>query len=399
MNELSAPFSDHERARARLNPTVAALMQRGLDSGKALAIQTAGYSLARLKSLDAPALRTLGLSEAQIASIHGGRRAALPFGTLAKVLWDNRYTCCVCRQSSLAVIVHHIDPWAESRDHGAANIAVLCLEHHSRAHRKGELEQNLSQRQLKEFKRQWELEVAHLDAKAILDASRIEGHHWWWFNHARLFELSDRLGIKLAKLPRYFPAFASGMIDQSGYPEAPRETRNYMYEGGDGIRLFGYMLNVLESVLSQTAVFNVSDDLDPGFLGRVISAGDIILVEGKHYFRSLNHVASGPGQSSEVRREANHVRVSFTIDRYEAVANSSWAVWLTGTKSAASILRVQNVERTGGKLYLHCTGLAMGSTLRGLSTRSYVYPTWKLQDQENEDMSDDWLDGFGDEPE
>jgi hypothetical protein len=151
-------------------------------------------------------------------------------------------------------------------------------------------------------------------------------------------------------------------------------------------------------VLSQTAVFNVSDDLDAAFLSRVVSAGDIILVEGKHYFRALNSVARGPGQASEVRRQANHVRVSFTIDRYEAVANSCWATWLTGTKSAASILRVQNVEQSAGKLHLHCTGLAIGSTFRGLSTRSYAYPTWKLRDEEDEAWSDDWLDGFGDEP-
>jgi hypothetical protein len=167
-----------------------------------------------------------------------------------------------------------------------------------------------------------------------------------------------------------------------------------MYEGGNGIRLYGYKREVVESVLAQSAVFNISDDLDPGFLGRVISRGDLILVEGRHFFRPLTKVMEGPGQASDVRREANHVRVSFTIDRYEAVASSSWAGWLKGVQSASSILRVQQVEHGGGKLHLHCTGLAIGSPLRGLSTRSYAWPTWQLR-EESADDEEDWLAGFG----
>lgn len=398
MNELIDAFAENVRGHARLNSTVAALLRRGLDTRLAHRLQGAGYNLAKLKGMDEGALLGLGLSETQARAIHAGGRAPLPFANLAQVLWANRYTCCVCRDPSLSVIFHHIEPWAQSHDHSVPNLAVLCLEHHARAHRKGELEQNLTGRQLKEFKRKWEEEVALLDPQAILEASRVDGYHWWWFNHLRLFEMADRLGVNLTKLPRFFQALARGRVDQSGALTAFAEADSYMYQGGDGIILYAYVLHVLESVLSQTAIFNISDDLDPGFLSEVVRPGDILLVQGKHYFKVLNPRAKGPGQASEVRREANHVRVSFTIDRWEAVANSSWAGWLAGTKSAASIVRVQSIERHGPKLHLACTGLAIGSALRGLSTRSYVYPTWKLANREQEDWEDDWLDGFGDDP-
>ena len=144
------------RTNARLNPTVAALMQRGLDSALAKRLHAQNLTLGSLKQSDDATLSNLGLSDAQIASIRTGARAAIPFANLAKVLWDNRFTCCVCRDPVLAVIVHHIDPWAESHDHNVENLAVLCLEHHARAHRRGDLEQNLSARQLREFKANWE---------------------------------------------------------------------------------------------------------------------------------------------------------------------------------------------------------------------------------------------------
>lgn len=397
-------FSEHlsyERGKAKLSRTVSALMQRGVDLLKAQDLQAAGLTLAKLKGFDAAKLKELGLNDAQAAAIHAGRRSAIPFANLAKVLWINRFTCCVCRNPAFAVIVHHIDPWAVSRNHAVENLAVLCLEHHARAHRKGDLEQNLTPRQLKEFKSNWERNVAHLDPKAILEASRIPGHHWWWFNHVRLFEIAQQLQLDLTKIPHYIIALGAGVIDGSGFPQAQRDKSSYVYQGGDGIRLYAYVREVIEAVLARTSIFNISDVLDPGFLSRIVSAGDIILVEGKHYFRSVSKVREGPGQASEVRREVNNVRVSFTVDRWEAVATSAWAVWLAGAKPAASLVRVQRIERVGGKLHLHCTGLAIGSTLRGLSTRSYLFATWKEPDDDENELEDDWLNGFGedDQPE
>lgn len=386
-----------ERAKARLNRSVAAMMQRGLDLGLARTLHGNGVTLGRLQQSDDESLGRLGLGKLQVAAIRAGGRAVIPFANLARVLWANRFTCCVCRNPALAVIVHHISPWAESHDHSDENLAVLCLEHHARAHRKGGLEQNLGARQLREFKANWESEVSHLDPKAILDASRLDGHHWWWFNHVRVFEMAQRLDLNLRENPYYTSVRARGWIDKNGMVSVNARDSNYLYEGGDGIILYAYVRGIVEAVLSRTAVFNISDDLDPGFLGGVVSPGDIVLVEGKHYFKSLAKVEKGPGQASEVRREANNVRVTFTVDRWEAVANSSWSGWLTGAKAASSIVRIGSVERDGSKLLLRSTGLAIGSPLRGLSKRSYLFATWKEPDVNEDEV--DWLDGFGEEVE
>lgn len=383
-----------KRATARLNRSVAAMMRRGLDDQTAAELNRAGHTLSSLQLTGDDELTRLGLSARQIAGLRRGGRADIPFATLARVLWKNRSTCCVCRKAGQAIIVHHISPWATSRDHSDANLAVLCLEHHARAHSRGDLEQNLTPRRLRDSKDRWEQEVCQLDARAILEASRLSGHHWWWFNHQRLFELAAALGVRLTALSRFRAARLRGLVDDDGELENPGHHTPYRYQGGDGNVLYAYVREVLETVLASAAVYNISDDLDRGLLANVVKPGDLILVQGRHLFKQRARLTAGPGQIAEVRRQANRVRVSFTVDRWEAVSASAWASWMQGGKSASSIVRIVDSTLADGHLHLACTGLTMGFALEGLSNRSYVFPTWPVDDEIDED---DWLDGFGDE--
>lgn len=382
---------DEGRSHARVIPTVAALMRRGLDSDAANRLRRLGLTLAELRRRGDADLAALGLSETDVAALRSGARPPIPFETLVRVLWTNRSACCVCRAFDRAIILHHIVPWATSRSHDPSNLAVLCLEHHAQAHRTGILEQNLGKRQLREYKRLWEEEVRHLDPRAILDATRVDGHRWWWFNHVRLLEMAEALGVDLTRLPAFGSVLARGWVDREGGIAERHMASPYLYVGGDGMLLYRFMRHVAEAVFGATTIFNLSDDLDPGFLRRVVQPGDLVLVQGRHVFRALNRVDRGPGQSSEVRRQANGVRVSFAIDRWEAVANSSWSVWLSGAKAAASVVRVVSVGREDGHLHLRCTGLAVGSALQGLSTRHYLHATWEEPELDEEPFDD----GFG----
>lgn len=170
-----------------------------------------------------------------------------------------------------------------------------------------------------------------------------------------------------------------------------QRNESYLYVGGDGIVLYAYMRRIVETVIAQTAVFNLSDDLDPGFVRRVVKEGDIVLVQGKHLFRSLTRRDHGPGQAVDVRRQANGVRMSYAIDRWEAVANSAWSVWLSGQQVAASIARVSAIEREGQYLHLRCTGLALGSSLQGLSVRHYLHATWQEPEIDDDEIDDGWF--------
>ena len=156
------------------------------------------------------------------------------------------------------------------------------------------------------------------------------------------------------------------------------------------------MSQVLEGVLAATAVFDVSDDLDRGLLSQVVRPGDVIAVQGRHLFKSRTSVGKhvGPGQVVDVRRAANGVRISYTADRWEAVANSAWGSWMVGAQRAVSVVRVIDVGSEGAHLHLKCTGLAAGFALPGLANRSYLFATWS---EPEGDEDEDWLQGdFGD---
>jgi hypothetical protein len=347
-------------------------MSRGLDSGFAEKLRNQGHTLASLKATPATALQELGLTPVQVQTIYAGPRAGIPSESLARTLWASRWTCCVCREPKKAVIVHHIRPWAQSHNHGEANLVALCLEHHAQAHRRGDLERNLDTQMLVDHKARWEAEVARLDVRAVFEATALPGHHWLWFNHRRLLDLAQQLGIRLTDTPWFPLTFEKGFVDDRGFPK--RNDEPYVASGGDGNYLLTYLRWILHEVLATTALFNVSDDLDRGFLARVVHPGDLILVQGRHVFKNLSKIAKGPGQAVSVRRRANGVEVSFTIDRWEAVATSAWGAWLTGTQCVASIVRVVDVEPTSRGLQVRATGLAIGLMLRGLATRSYASP-------------------------
>lgn len=382
-----------KRGKARMSRTVSALMRRGIDNVTAKRLEEEGYTLSSLQQARDLELFGLSLGEDEVAAIRKGARPEIPPENLAKVLWANRWTCCVCRTPNLAVIAHHIDPWAISRDHSCENLAVVCLEHHAKAHTTGSLEQNLTPERIRQCKKKWELEVSTLDSKAILTASRLENSHWLWFNHVRLFEIAEMAGIDITTLPGFRAAHMTGLMDARGAITSKNNDESYLYAGGGSAPFYKFVREVLQAVLVQTSIFNVSDDLDPGFLNNVASKGDIIFLQGRHFFRSLSSRDFGPGQASEVKRQANQVRFSFTIDRWEAVANSAWAVWLRGTQKVSVILRIADIAKEGSYLHIRCTGLAVATNLEGLSTRSYVYPTWPRSDEEDEDLDqEDWFE-------
>ncbi|MCV2867437.1 HNH endonuclease [Defluviimonas sp. WL0002] len=385
-------FFGCSRERARLGRTVAALLSRGFDSETAKRIEDEGLSLAALQRMNDVELQSVGLDQVQIQLLRSGPRPAIPTANITRALWQNRWTCCVCRSPNLAVIAHHIVPWARSHDHSVDNLAVLCLEHHARAHSTGTLEQNLTPEKIRDAKKRWEVEVSRFDANAILNASRLENSHWLWFNHSRIFEAARRAGVEITNLPMFSFANRQGLISSNGALTDKQNGEAYLYAGGETAQLLQVTEQALKATLSRTAIFNISDDLDPGLINAVAEPGDLIFVQGRYVFKSLTGRRLGPGQASLVQRQANRVRISFTADLWEAVATSAWASWLRGTQRVSAILRIATKEKDGKWLHLKCTGIALATSFEGMSTRSYVWPSWSEQ-TEDEEEDDDWLSG------
>jgi hypothetical protein len=394
--ETDAPFDalsgTAQRRGSRISRTVAALMRAQMGQEQALKLTAAGWTSGKLKQQNDGALKQLELSTISIKALRKGGRAAIPRGSLFQVLWANRFACCVCRDPSRLIQVHHIVGWAESHDHRPQNLAVLCTEHHARAESKGRMNQNLTPQLLREYKQKWEADVQLLDFRAIMDAAPVDDSSWLYFNTLRLTELARSVGVDFKQLRQYRTALRAGLISASGEVASGDSDTPYRYAGRSGEVLYRYMKEVLEAALRGLPVRNISDDLDRSLLQPAIRAGDIVFVEGRHSFKNQSERTKGPGQAAMVRRSANHVEIVFSIDVWEGTSNSAWSLWLRGPQRVGSIILVRSVDKTNGKLLIQGTGLAIGQGLKSLLARSYQGDFEPNRHADVGDDFEDWTD-------
>ncbi|HLO93276.1 MAG TPA: HNH endonuclease signature motif containing protein, partial [Burkholderiaceae bacterium] len=294
---------------------------------------------------------------------------AIPAEDLTRVLFDNRWVCCVCRDPSRPVVVHHIREWAHSHDHSPANLAVLCSIHHGAVHTDRKLELNLTPERVAKFKAIWEETAQRDDASALKSGTALQADSWLYFNHFRLAELAMELGIEVGALGGLREAISAGVCRADGTVSKVAAPGSYLYADADRDLLFRFTRELLNAVLGQASVRNISDHLDRGTLGCLVE-GDIIYVQGRHSFTPQTPAPAG-SQLSRGTRSANRVVITFVFDLCEATSNSAWAVWLRGSGNVCTILRVQRLSRRGDQLQVECTALAIRSPSPELKHRAY----------------------------
>jgi hypothetical protein len=85
------------------------------------------------------------------------QRSTIPRRIESVVLFDNDHTCCVCRQHGKDVQIHHID--GDITNTKASNLAVLCMDCHSRVTGTRGLGRRYTASEVTKYKRHWELSV------------------------------------------------------------------------------------------------------------------------------------------------------------------------------------------------------------------------------------------------
>lgn len=345
----------------KFNRTKMALIARGVDSKTADNLIKSGFSLNSLKIKTKQELKKLGLDEAFINIIHNEVRPPIPNDILTKLLFNNRFQCCVCRDPKLPIVVHHIEEWAQSRSHNLENLAVLCLNHHDLAHSKKELSQNLDEKTLRSLKKEWENKVKIFDQKAILNAMRFETSNWDYINVTQLYRLINEFKIDLSLNKHYRSVLSAGLIQEDGYPTFSRtETMSYRYEGNNCILYYEYMKENLHNILNKLSIINISDYLDKGSLAGIVEEGDFVFVQGAHYFSKKTEKYYGMSQECHGLRKVNNVEITFVFDLWDATSMSAKCEWLSGRKNESSILKIKNITKVNGKLIIQGSVLAIG---------------------------------------
>lgn len=75
----------------------------------------------------------------------------------AALLFENDHTCCICTERGKHVQIHHID--GDNSNNMSGNLAVLCLDCHSRVTGASGLGKKYSEFEVKKYKKHWEYVV------------------------------------------------------------------------------------------------------------------------------------------------------------------------------------------------------------------------------------------------
>ena len=124
------------------------------------------------------------------------------------MMHECRRTCCVCREKSKSLVLHHIREWAKSLSHDEEFLVVICANCHGEAHTKRELGRNLTADELLRHRELWAAEVAEFDARALLDPDANRNALgmppvWDYFNHLRISRIAAELSIDPTALPSF----------------------------------------------------------------------------------------------------------------------------------------------------------------------------------------------------
>ncbi len=351
-----------------MHRTEAALIARGLDRALAQKLRAKGATLGKLQQLTNRQLLRLGLTAQQIEQIRSSR-PPIPTSTLIDVCAKSRWTCCVCKDPSQSIVVHHIEPWVQTHDHSEKNLAVLCLHHHGEAHTKRDLSVNLTKQTIRRLKRSWEKQVLVSDAEALTYQPIFEDIQWLYFNHLRLFAMADELGIELFALDGYEECRDLGLISASGSLKVSSKIDSWMYRGAHGMTLYRYCKSVMQAVWHHSKIINISDHFDRDEVSARLATG-LIYVQGAFTFAKKKQGAAS-SQIMEGLRSANGVRVTFYIDRGEATSASAWSEWLSGRKNVGCVLRVHDITHRNSKITIRATAIAICMPINKLATRRY----------------------------
>lgn len=85
------------------------------------------------------------------------RRRGIPAQTSDEILFYSSHTCCICRVAGRDVQIHHID--GNNWHNDPSNLAVVCLDCHSRVTGTRGLGRAYSQGEVRRYKRVWEQHV------------------------------------------------------------------------------------------------------------------------------------------------------------------------------------------------------------------------------------------------
>lgn len=340
----------------------AQLMAYGLDSFIAKKISKK-YTLSQLKNLDLKCLISLDIPKEIAQQLLGSSRIPIPQKTVEEILLKSAFTCCVCHQSGLPVVIHHLKKWEHSRSHDIDNLAVLCLNHHGEAHSHHENSRNLTADIIKKARNEWYeiIEKRSLEKEEALGNLQSYTGRWDYFNISYIYSLITDYNINYSS--RYMSTLMTkGLINEDATINSDKLTAgsSYWLNFFDG----GYVkLHIEEMVNSIIRTLPIQYINNSSYSLGEVSPGDLCLIDGSFYFRRMNKLTKGIGQTRRAECTINQMKFTGEFDAWYCNSSSSYCNHLTGKKSATQLCLVRNVENIDDFNLIHCTIIGLGLNL------------------------------------
>ena len=350
-----------------MNRTVKALIARGLSSDKAEILVGKGETLQSLKLKTEQELKNMGLDKSFVETILNESRPAIPSDTVNLLLYESRYCCCVCRDATKPIVIHHLEPWEISHSHNKDNLVVLCSEHHVQAHTKSEMTQNLTSERLRAIKSKWLNEVRQKDTEIINNLANSEFACWNYFNVLRIYELIEQMDIDYTKLSDFQKLRSLSIIDERGkfLPttiwQVKPTNNSYWLNFLEGTFINAYMGQIVLQMVALNHFKILNDIWNKEDIKSNLRVNDFVLLQGAFYFKKTTKQSKSEGQMRIGYRKYKDIKIEFTFDAYYCTSSSAYCCHLSGKKIATLFAIVREITYDKKITLIRVTALSLGS--------------------------------------
>lgn len=348
-----------------MNNTVKALIKRGIDSITAEEVYKKGYSLNKIKNTADIKLLNIGLTQKQIDLIKDESRPPIPEETVNQLLYESNFTCCICKDSSNGIIIHHINEWHISKSHDQENLVVLCPNHHDKAHSHSDLTLNLTKDRLIDFKAKWIEEVKHKTSLALKEKQKSNNNRYDYFNIKRLLELCRHYGISnnnntFNYLRDINILDKNGNINSYIYWKTASKVTLCLFHPFECNYLYLYMKELMDLLLECIEVKDLDTLWNKKTVSDFIHEGDFITFSGGVYLKNISK-PDGDDQPRLIYSKKREIKVESEINAFWATSSSSYSYLLKGHQSKTFIGQVLSISKNIFGINIKCSTLGIGN--------------------------------------
>jgi len=292
------------------------------------------------------------------------RRPPIPSALAHRLLYAAARTCCVCRDRSKAVQLHHVDQ--NNENNVESNLVVICNDCHDEAHTHHSNSRNLDPREIRRCKATWIAEVSERSAESkVPQPSALGKASWTYINHEKLPRILRALDIRY-DAPLFARLRADGVIDGDGIPvflvESPNRPLVTVYdrfEWDDSQRLHELYARAIDALIRKVSPLELGAIWSKREFRDLVVPGSFCFAMRGFRFKTASRAAGV--EDRIVYTSANGIQIRMHANTRHMFGDSALHTHFRGNSVTSALMLAKQVVSAEGSLVLHATPLAMAA--------------------------------------